>query len=597
MNSSIDISNFTISLLLIVLVWFLLTMSFFSWGKLAAKLLGIKINGKSGIIAKIWLGFTFCLFIFSIYHLFFPINALASSMIYISGLIYFLVYYAKKLPQFIKAIGWQKVFIIFLTLFCASAIAIQFPKHLDTGLYHLNSIRWANEYHIIKGLGNLHDRLGFNQLFFLYSASLNFHPYLNDYAFHLSNSFIYALFSVGLLLNGTVIDLILLCLFFFIPMPIYWLSCPTPDIASTLIQIVAFRYFLEVIYYNPKGKERSSIIAFVAILSALTITLKLSNVFFALGLGILTIIISKKYSFESCENKLILKSFIFIGLLFTIWIVRGYIQTGYPFFPSSLGKLSFIWTVPEKIAKGQKDYIYTSACNVETNDLNSPTLKNYSWVNNWFKINFYDSSILADNDSEKIYIIVLLLLFPFILEHYGLGTISLCILTIINIIIWAISVCRSKNLFYKSDILIYSILFNIIYLVFWFFMAPDPRFINGIIIIIFITSLLLLKIFFPQKLTVDRKVKTILMIYPIIMFIWYFNSQYSMDYFTLNGISVLTKAPMKELTTDSGLKVLLPATGKDYNIWDSELPASPYFSKNLSLIGDNISDGFYLKKD
>ena len=220
---------------LVLLSWFLLSTSFFSWGKLLRKILNIDITGKKGIIATIWLGFVFCILFFSVYNLFFPVNAFASSIFYIPSIIYFFVKYGKKLPAFFRSIDRLKIIVIILTLFAASAVSIQMPFNLDTGFYHLNSIRWVNEYHIIKGLGNLHDKLGFNQLFFVYSASLNFHPFLNDYAFRVSNSFLYALFFVGMIFNNTFIDVLLVCLFFFIPMPYYWINCPTPDITSTFI--------------------------------------------------------------------------------------------------------------------------------------------------------------------------------------------------------------------------------------------------------------------------------------------------------------------------------------------------------------------------
>ena len=91
-----------------------------------------------------------------------------------------------------------------------------------------------------------------------------------------------------MLLNGGFIDLAILCLFFFIPMPFHWVSTPSPDIASTVIQIVIFRYFIEAVYYKVNDKNRSSYIAFAAMLSAISITLKLSNIVFAFCLGVIT---------------------------------------------------------------------------------------------------------------------------------------------------------------------------------------------------------------------------------------------------------------------------------------------------------------------
>ncbi len=42
--------------------------------------------------------------------------------------------------------------------------------HYDTGLYHAQSIRWIEEYGLVKGLGNLHGRLAYNSAAFALSA-------------------------------------------------------------------------------------------------------------------------------------------------------------------------------------------------------------------------------------------------------------------------------------------------------------------------------------------------------------------------------------------------------------------------------------------
>lgn len=42
--------------------------------------------------------------------------------------------------------------------------------HYDTGLYHAQSIRWIEEYGVVKGLGNLHCRLAYNSSSFALSA-------------------------------------------------------------------------------------------------------------------------------------------------------------------------------------------------------------------------------------------------------------------------------------------------------------------------------------------------------------------------------------------------------------------------------------------
>lgn len=55
--------------------------------------------------------------------------------------------------------------------------------HYDTGLYHAQSIRWIEEYGVVKGLGNLHCRLAYNSASFCLSAFYSF-AFLGGQSFH-----------------------------------------------------------------------------------------------------------------------------------------------------------------------------------------------------------------------------------------------------------------------------------------------------------------------------------------------------------------------------------------------------------------------------
>ncbi len=596
MNLPFDIFSFLRDTMLIMLSWFLLSTSFFSWGRFLSNILHINISGKKGIIANIWLGFVFCIFFFSIYHIFLPINAFASSLFYFPGIIFFFIKFGKKLHKFVGSISLMNLSVIVLTLFMASAVSIQEPTNFDTGLYHLNSIKWNNEFHIVKGIGNLHTRLGFNQTFFLYCSSLNFYPFLKDYAFHASNSFLYALFFVGMILNGTLIDLLIASLFFFIPMPYHWLTSPTPDLASTFVQIVTFRYFIEAIHFNPQKKERISLISFAAILSAMLITLKLSNIIYAIGLGIVTIIFGKKYNFDNLEKKLIGKTFVFITLFFIIWITRGYIQTGYPLFPSSIGGINTNWTVPKEIANKMVNNVYAGSRSGETIfDIDSPVFKNFNWLPLWLKISFYNDIdiYIANNNLSDLIIIIPLILFPSTINNYGFGTLTLFFISLILLLVYCYAEIRKKSYFKQYNILLYLLIAEFSSILFWFSVAPCLRFANGIFVILFITCILLIKNIYP-KLRASNWQKKVLLFYSLILFIWNYNTAYFSNEFAISGIIPPPSPYVKELTTKSGLKILFPPT-KNCKCWNY-IPSTPDFNKNLSLIGNTLEEGFCIKE-
>lgn len=60
--------------------------------------------------------------------------------------------------------------------------------HYDTGLYHAQSIRWIEEYGVVKGLGNLHCRLAYNSSSFALSALYSF-AFLGGQSYHVAAGF------------------------------------------------------------------------------------------------------------------------------------------------------------------------------------------------------------------------------------------------------------------------------------------------------------------------------------------------------------------------------------------------------------------------
>lgn len=63
-----------------------------------------------------------------------------------------------------------KVFIILFLFLLFAYGTSRGIIHYDTGLYHAQSIRWLEEYGVVKGLGNLHCRLAYNSASFALSA-------------------------------------------------------------------------------------------------------------------------------------------------------------------------------------------------------------------------------------------------------------------------------------------------------------------------------------------------------------------------------------------------------------------------------------------
>ncbi|SEK82148.1 hypothetical protein SAMN04487770_10392 [Butyrivibrio sp. ob235] len=78
---------------------------------------------------------------------------------------------AESLTEGIREIKESGSFWLYVLIFLLMAYGTSHGlMHYDTDLYHAQAIRWIEEYGMVKGLGNLHLRLGYNSASFALSA-------------------------------------------------------------------------------------------------------------------------------------------------------------------------------------------------------------------------------------------------------------------------------------------------------------------------------------------------------------------------------------------------------------------------------------------
>ncbi|MCM1261817.1 MAG: hypothetical protein NC313_03775 [Butyrivibrio sp.] len=90
----------------------------------------------------------------------------------------------------IKAMAFILIFLLFAYGTSTGII------HYDTGLYHAQSIRWIEEYGVVPGLGNLHNRLAYNSASFCLSAMYSF-AFLGGRSFHCCAGFMAFLLAIA----------------------------------------------------------------------------------------------------------------------------------------------------------------------------------------------------------------------------------------------------------------------------------------------------------------------------------------------------------------------------------------------------------------
>lgn len=504
-----------------------------------------------------WLGLTFVMAVTQLAHLFIPISWKLSLIILLPGLCIYGLKNWSHLSQRTSTFGKIKIWVLrhpFYTLLLALGWvalltkAMQAPGNFDSGLYHFASIRWANEYAVVPGLGNLHGRLAFNQSIFDLYALLNFFPLWNKG------------YALGYLL---IITLSILTLYeahlerykggwwaiiicgVAIASAIGPLPSPTPDPIIALLQISIFISLIAVLLAPKQNPQNTSgHMATLICLCTLICTIKLSALIFAVSC--LLIALLRAYQHKTIHSQLIILSVLMCAVLGISHIGHGFITSGVPFYPSSLGiQWAPDWSIPQ--VKIQEEL---------------------NWVYSWARSPYQDPAIVLGNWRWlKSWAIHLLPIAAWI--YFGLSGIL-------------IALCLSNHKLRptRDDHQLWLVFIPLfISVVFWFFTAPDWRFLGSVPpILLAVSGWIFLKSNSPLISKVNMKLThPILWMMPGLILLCIKLLPLSFD-----GWQVIPQTKLESKQTRSGFWVLIPADGKT-QCWDAPLPCTPYFNENLVI--------------
>jgi len=581
-----------IEILFALALFLFLSLSYYGWSKVLATILRVGKVPPDNLCMSIWLGWAFTLFLFQVLNFVFPITAYVAIPIFLLGvvlsipeLIYWLKYFFKRLKGFtsIQIITTFLITFFFLRLGTwVTARAMLTPTNYDTGLYHLASIRWINSYPIVPGLGNLHSRLAYNQSFFVYVAALNFYPFFG-YGRSIANSFLFMIligtefislhskFSKrGLLTKHPFFyapDLFIIPVIAFLAIESNGLASPTPDLASTILQIAIFVELSHGISQWREGQRDQDYRALViTILAASAVTVKLSNLgFSAFSIGIVLL-------YELLTTSSNIRSVVRIILpavpIILVWMVRGYILSGSPLYPSLLGYIPFYWAVPRAAAAGEADWIRSWAR--LPNASPSSVLGNWNWFRPW-------------------------------LHRIRQEIVSVAYPTLASIVFFSLTLITEILLFvkkrFKPGYLEYFIFLPLFLgLIYWFLTAPDPRFANALFWLLPIGSAMVLLACLHKVLNMRVFLAALCVVFVVANLELaknIFADLNSVKQISLSGWYPEPTVPIIEKSTNSGLIIYMPEKGDQ--AWDAPLPSTPYFNAKLRLIiPGNIDLGFTL---
>jgi hypothetical protein len=146
-------------LLSILVAWFVLVVTFLGLGKLLASGFGPdKAREDFPETSYFFLGMSFAGILAGIWWVFFPINAVFTGLLLGLGIGSL---FAFGIPRFELSFRnlWFSIPMV-LILFALLMKAAAPTSFYDCGLYYVQTIRWAQEYHVVPGLANLHIRFG-----------------------------------------------------------------------------------------------------------------------------------------------------------------------------------------------------------------------------------------------------------------------------------------------------------------------------------------------------------------------------------------------------------------------------------------------------
>jgi hypothetical protein len=520
------------------------------WGNLTWRFLSIEQLQRPSVLT-VWLGFCIVVALIEVIHLFVPIDWRVTVAVAAIGAVGFnlrtsLTFISiKRYPLFYIAS------VLVILIWCL--LAMQPPAMFDSGLYHFGSIRWLNEYPIVPGLGNLHWRLALNQSYFGFLALLNVAPYWG-HGYAAGGLFLLILTAVTILevalkqsrlwrwIFGALLSSYL-CLLS------GQIANPMPDTAIALLQVAIFVFLYctlttQTQAVGPPNVSLQHCQIALVFLCLTIVTIKLSSVGFAAASFLLLIAGALGSPSRQLSYPLVLKVCGLVGIFTLVHIGRSYLLSGAPFFPSPfLGIWSLTWAVPFGIASNESQLIYAWAKQPGIS-LVSDVPVGFGWVGAWllalpqtFKYLFVTSSVL---------------------------------------LLLSLSLCRvpKDGRLNKAWLLGIPIASAV---VFWFFTAPDPRFLGAIVVLYFAWSLYMFATiirhlahrYVPNTLKVGRLLIQIFVIIGMVsLFVRWSLSEIS----ALQGWGAMP-TPKREVQVNRfGYKAFVSTT--DTLCWNSELPCT-----------------------
>lgn len=547
------------------------------WGLGAMRLLRADGGMRTGITIHVWIGWCVVLFLLQAGHLLHPID--------------------RTFTWFLLAAGWMLVVIFrgdlrsfglvhrrgFGAAFCGYAVftllvlskGMDVPQDVDSGLYHFQQIRWALQYPVVPGMGLLGVTMAYNQSFFLHAASMN-HLFVPGYGHCLANSALVLLAMATmcehLLMHAseagtlhrpvsfTFWSLVVLAGHFVVTILLSTrVSSPTPDLASYTVQMALFVLILQGWFAHDGAWTQVHDVVVVMMAAALA-TMKPSNFAFA---GML-VLVWGLLRLRALPRRLLIMLFACLVVSISTWLARGYIVSGAPLYPSSLGHVSFEWSVSVESIDHAREVIFDLARGWSGPHGSGSGLQ---WVGGWV------GQIPRMFVLHVLPVVVAFVLFLIAVPVHARHRSRIRTPHLLSGWLWALPPLAG--------------------LVAWFFTAPNPRFINAqaqmlLVLSIAMFSGIIASAFGPRIMM--RVAVTLVVFHAAVLLQHAYEWKYKAAMMSLAGVQPIPKLETGLVRNRHGVVLHVARQGL---LWDAPLPASYDACEDVTYrVPGDVSKGF-----
>lgn len=330
--------------------------------------------------------------------LFFPLGAGAALGLLASAIGAILVWHKEMVGFFRESVKHMAkgslvrngVMLLFFALLAAFWTCFDLCD-FDNLNYHAQSIRWLEEYGVVKGLGNLHTRLAYNSAFFALQAIFSF-AWMGKMSLHSLNGFlwVFAMYFCGFgwakenRTSRTISLSSIFRVFLFLVVARRGLAGATPTVDFLPLFLTGY-VFIKWCELNENKNECTAPYALLGILCVFCVTVKLSAAMLAF------FCLKPLVNYASKRNWREMVGFLAgCGVVLTPFLVRNVLLSGWLVYPCPwLDWVDVDWKVPSLSVISEVTAIRAYALFGETWDWRYIFLQDtsVSWFAHWLSTN------------------------------------------------------------------------------------------------------------------------------------------------------------------------------------------------------------------